>query len=724
LAEDLTPGRLDLSQVLLKDPAIGAYVFFAKHFPLELEADPRLDLIDLLERARDQLKLDTAGVAAYSEPAAVNLYDVHTSPSQKTALLNLLRQTESEVNQVLAFTFLDSLTTQIMQSWLGLRSLAHVKQDAEQFVSRLVTQELLVPQDDGAWGGMFVIWSIVPAQVPVTDLLNPVCLAFGGAAEKLFKCDFGVFAQITIAGVDGLLLLTFDNSEAENWANQILFEHTPALPPALLLLTLARRKFDWEYAQYSAVKPTLDRLSHQIDRRLTWMIDTQRAYEPRLRVVGSRESAELLEKLSRATTDYADFGRAVSRVNELRTTLQINAENYLSRINALASNIRRDDLFRPRWQQMERIQAQLKFETAYFDAVLERGRTILDAAAARLDILRGEQEREQITFQGIQTSAITAIMAGLAALQVVPVISGLGSQWLIGALIVTLMALTFSLSQIVINWKRVNTAADRISIAITSGLLLSLPVVTGWDHRPSLGALLLSLFLFSTGVIAGYAVCIYLEERQRRKDERTRALKLSEVKDTIDQLLVRAREELLELLEDLPPTEIYRIKARESLTEKLERKGYQHLTKVGDEIGIRYVVSPWEIPRTVKRISSLLRLREIEYKQGDYKAVHILADLLGPGDDRDLDLTAEIQVKTHWQNRFAIFAHDRLYKTKAGRASLSAQLYGWVLARITDIELLLFRRSMGWPRNHENDVDPAAVRAESATRIEERAETK
>jgi len=347
---------------------------------------------------------------------------------------------------------------------------------------------------------------------------------------------------------------------------------------------------------------------------------------------------------------------------------------------------------------MEGIQTQLKYEGAYFDAALERGQTILDAAGSRLDILRGEQEREQITFQGIQTSAITAIMAGLAALQVLPVLSGLGSQWFVGAIVIAFMALTFALSQTVINWKRVNTAADRIGVAITTGLLWSLPVVARWSVRPSLIHLISALFLFTIGSLVGYGLFIFFEERRRRKDDHKRTRLLDEGDGDIGQLLACAREELRNLLDDLPPTEIYRIKARHSLAEKLERKGYEKLTEVGDEIGVRYIVPPWEIPRTVERIKSLVRLREIEYKQGDYKAVHLLADLLGSGDDKDLDLTAEIQVQTRRQNRFANFAHDRLYKTGGGKPGILARLYGWMLARISTVELYLFRRSMGWPK--------------------------
>lgn len=685
------------SGIRLKDPAVGAYVFLAKHLPLDSTRDSRLDLIALLERAREWLKLNTAGAARYSEPARIDLYAVHSSPPEKDPLINLLRQSDDEVHQALAFTFLDSLTAQLMRSRLGLHPLDAIRRDVEQFLKEVLTRDQLTTGDEGAWGGQLFLWSIVPAGSAFEATSKAVFEAFGATEDRVFRCTSGTFRQITVNGCKAWFLLTPDTREAENWANKILFEHTPALPPVMLLLALAGCKFDWELEQYSGVKPTLDYLSAQIDRRLSWMIDAQRAYEHRLRVVGSRESAELLDKLSRATTDYADFRRAITRVNELRTTLQINSENYLTQLGAIAAEADQDTLFRPHWQKMERVQAQLKYESAYFAAVLERGQTILDAASARLEILRGEQEREQITFQGIQTSAITAIMAGLAALQVLPVLSGIGSEWLIGFLILTLMALTFALSQIVINWKRVKTAADRIGVAITTGLIISLPIVAGWELRPTVMQLLATLLLFILGLVLGYGIFIFFEERNRRNEERKRARELLEAHDPIGKLLTRAREELHELLDDLPPTEVYRVKGRDSLSEKLERKGYQHLTEVGDEIGVRYVVSPWEIPRTVKRIQSLLRLREIEYKQGEYKAVHMLADLLGPGDDRDLDLTAEIQVKTHCQNRFAVFAHDRLYKTGQTSPGTLVKFYGWSLARITDLELLLFRRTMGWP---------------------------
>jgi len=682
--------------VRLEDPAFGAYCFFGRGLPLGSAQDPRRDFVELLRDATDALGLDGVGAARYRAADEISLFEVARTEETKDALLNRFRQDEEVVRQALGFTFLDVLVAQVMAARLGSFPAAAIAEEHRRFLHEIVRPGRLAACQDAQYGGIFLLWAVAPAGQEPAETLATLGPLLSARVAPVARLEHGLLAGLETDGARGWLVLTARTPEAEQWANMLLFDHTASAPPPLLLLELARRKFDWQYRQYVEVKGKLDRLGRSIDRRLGWLIDAQRAYGRRLLVAGSRESVELVEKLSSATTTYADFRRAMTRIGELRTTLRINQENYRSMAARLTAGQSGDELFRPQAERMDRILVQLEYDSSYHAAVLERGDTILDAAAARLEVLRGQQERDEVTYQGIQTSTLTAIVVGLTMLQVIPALGGFESRpWFKVNLIAALTAGTFAMSQVVINWKRVNTRADRIATALAAGLLASMIVTWSWGSAPPLGAWALALATLLAGASVGLAMFVYLEERWRSRAERARENDLARDGDALDELLALASEELQELLEDLPPTEIYRVKRKESGTGKLARKGYRSVAEISDEIGVRYVVAPWDVARTVRRVQAVLRIREIEYKTGDYKAVHLVADLLGVGDDRDLDLTAEVQVKTPIQNWYAVFSHDRLYKG-TGRPARWARLVAWALARLGDVELALFRRVMGW----------------------------
>jgi ppGpp synthetase/RelA/SpoT-type nucleotidyltranferase len=193
--------------------------------------------------------------------------------------------------------------------------------------------------------------------------------------------------------------------------------------------------------------------------------------------------------------------------------------------------------------------------------------------------------------------------------------------------------------------------------------------------------------------------------------------------------------EVSDLLDDLPPTTVYRLKDEASLLEKIERKNARRAEElgvsveelarrgqsytvrdIGDAIGIRYVTSPWELPVVVDRARRILgpRVAGVEYKRGRYKTVHIDADLWGVGAKRDLNLMAEIQVRTFLQHAYAAGAHDVIYKDVPGhgpwvlRAVKKTAATRWllpvfdaVMAAPAAVEMALFRRWMRWPRGEQ-----------------------
>jgi ppGpp synthetase/RelA/SpoT-type nucleotidyltranferase len=228
-------------------------------------------------------------------------------------------------------------------------------------------------------------------------------------------------------------------------------------------------------------------------------------------------------------------------------------------------------------------------------------------------------------------------------------------------------------------------------------------------------------FPFCICGVFGYGIFRYLEEKANRRRDEDLSSRVSEI--TGIKKLNYAVEELPDLLEDLPVTRLWRIKDEKSLLEKIVRKGPGYsIRDIGDAIGIRYVVSPWELSRIVDRVKQVVNVAKIEYRndrighkvdaegkkmfQPGYKSVHIDADLWGVGDKRDINLIAEIQVRTRLQDVYANFCHDRLYKPKSGKKPTGlkgflVRLTVYLLQWISDIELLLFGGWMGWKTTKE-----------------------
>src|SRR5687768_9001287 len=90
-----TPART----ILLKDPTLGAYVFFSKHLPAGVIKDPREDFLALLDRATQALSLDLRGAAKYPSTDEVRLLEVHLSAPDKEDVVNLFHKEEYQVNQ-------------------------------------------------------------------------------------------------------------------------------------------------------------------------------------------------------------------------------------------------------------------------------------------------------------------------------------------------------------------------------------------------------------------------------------------------------------------------------------------------------------------------------------------------------------------------------------------------------------------------------------------------
>lgn len=278
-------------------------------------------------------------------------------------------------------------------------------------------------------------------------------------------------------------------------------------------------------------------------------------------------------------------------------------------------------------------------------------------------------------------------------------------------IILLVLAGTFALSQVVLAWGRIRSALTSYAVAAAGGLamLLVLDADAGeWWH-------------YAVGLVVAGAMfsLVRIREEKPRRDTEPAWRRIREFESEIRKLR-RASEEIADLLDDLPTTRYYRLKEERSFREKVESKrrdrpGYSEVD-VGDSIGIRYVTSPFQLPVVVEQVERILDRRQegIEYKTGRYKAVHIDLDLLGIGAKKDLNLQAEVQIKTYLQHLYAASAHDVFYKDIPGRGPWILRLAkrwtparvvaDWLLALPSALELLVFRRWMRWPRRGDETI--------------------
>jgi ppGpp synthetase/RelA/SpoT-type nucleotidyltranferase len=153
---------------------------------------------------------------------------------------------------------------------------------------------------------------------------------------------------------------------------------------------------------------------------------------------------------------------------------------------------------------------------------------------------------------------------------------------------------------------------------------------------------------------------------------------------------------------------------------ELHERGLNYSEKdITDAIGLRYVVSPWELPVLLQRLKRVLgpKLLAVDYKRGRYKSVHLDVDLWGVGARRDLNLMAEVQVRTRIQDFYANAVHDVIYKDVPGggfwflRVLKRSPATRWtlpfwdrLLALPSDVELLLFQKWMRWRNPRSEDL--------------------
>ena len=714
----------------VQDPSLFVYAFFDRGFPGHVARDPRETLRSVLGELDGRFDLTDADPAApAARPDDLNLVDVALSPHRYTLWLNRMRVGPgAELRQAAAYTFGDTLYLHALDSRGGTTvSIEEGWRDLTEGLDAALAP--LLEAGDGLWGISVVFSALV--EDDAYEALDPAAAAAslggGGVARTRAGLLWRAGAEWTGPG-DAWVVVSPRSAEPE--VQRLLHELSGPIPPEMALLLQSRHKLAVQLAEYDRADDDLRRAQQRLDRRLDWMITVHRDYEELRRVAGSPEAEELRQKTERAGTSFAGFEQAVSRTGELHQTLLINLRNLRERSARLLQPGEEDPVFEPEILHDERRAEQVAYDLGYHRALVDRARATLDAARSGFAIAQDRHQGQDLRMGMAQVSGLVASLLALFVTEVMGTVGFAARRPVLAAnLILLTLVGSFALTQLFVAWRRIRTSVTRLSIAGAAGLAVTTALSFASSVRPAPWYWWAAGPGFAVAFVAAYGWVRFREERPRRDAEPTWR-RLRDYTSDIEKLRL-ASVEVSDLLDDLPPTTVFRLKEGPSLLEKIERKNAARAAElsitpedlarrgqaysvrdIGDAIGIRYVTSPWELPVVVSRIVRILgpRVAAVEYKRGRYKTVHIDADLWGVGARRDLNLMAEIQVRTHLQHLYAAKVHDVIYKDVPGagpwllRVVKTTAATRWllpvfdaVLAVPAAVELALFRRWMRWP---------------------------
>lgn len=578
----------------------------------------------------------------------------------------------------------------------------------------------------GVFGISAVYWALGDVDLDAVAFRDEVAFLSQGRALRssqtdighLWSCDVPVLPDALNIAQRLWILITRRSQWAEEQANKRYSQPRLNGPSDFAVVALADHKFGFESAEYFRERASLERMRETLTRRAQWIVDAQRYHEENLNEVRAPDSIEFQQKLTRAATNVADFSQAVASVKELRRTLHINRDNFLINCPALlsadgataiASADRQRDaalrfladlrakqqehIFSTELGRMQNTCDQLDADVEYANLLLERFGASLSSGREQLQIA-GERQLGEISHHiAVDTAAVVASLAAIVAVELLKLRGTLEhSPVFAGNIILLAVTASFAFVQMLTSPFHGKTWLERASFAATGGFIAG--AFVAWRTNSTLPAFgWVSVGVFTGGVLAAGSIHGLIELRAIQDRQRGRQRRIH-VQATLDKLQYAA-EELPELLEDLPPAATYRVKNEASLREKVERKNAieaanrhitvvelrqrgedYRLTNVNDAIGIRYVVAPWRIPSVVDRVVSVTHATSVDYKSSvttlisgkykgfrlGYKAIHIDVDVWGVGAHKDVNLMAEIQIRTPIQNLCAAWFHDIMYK--------------------------------------------------------------
>lgn len=718
------------------DPTLFVFAFFDRHLPPRGEPDPREQFRWLFSSfdARYRLR-ESDPDCRVGSVTDLSLKDVGTAGDRFVQWLGRAREgPRAQLREAMAYSFGDTLYLHAMESRGGWATDLATAWCRLSIPPRSILQACdWKAARRGLWG-LNVCLSVLVEPVAYERFVAARAQAIaGGCSHTPAVVAETVLGQLWLVSSDWMaltgvpadltatwIMVSPTSAEDELQSRLHSFHGTPQapVPPPVPLLFQSRQKFLVQLRRYERSRGDLQATETSLDDRMDRLIEAQRDLEEPSQIIDSAEAEELRQKTARTHTNLASFEKAVSRVHDVLSTLRINHRNHQEDRQRLLLPDGEDQIFGPEGEYMDRRIKQIEYDATYFGEALQRARATLESAQSRFNIAAERASAHGVRHGITQVSGLFASLIALALIEILGFSDFPLRRPLLTANFIALTLLgSFAVTQLLLSWRHVHTKLIRWSLALAAGAaattLLAIPTDRRWWLWFAAPA-----FLVAAAVT--YAVVRYREERPRLEHVPAWRRRV-EFKTEIDKLR-EANEELADLLDDLPPSTDYRLKKDASFLEKIERKRAKQLEEaghatftefnVGDPIGIRYVVSPWELPLVVERVKRALGrklAKDPEYKAGRYKSVHLDVDLWGPGAQNEL--MAEIQVRTRWQHFYADSVHDVLYKDVPGggvwflRALKRTPLtrwtlpfWDWLLSLPSGLEMFLFRRWMRWPR--------------------------
>lgn len=791
-----------------RDPTLILTITCHKHFPGHVHTDPRLAILEQVDRFAEWYGLQPAGTRwQYSRATDINLVELHRSPPAYQRLVNLRRESPGSdtskrtLYQCLIYAYHDALIVQLLigkySDWSG--TVLSGWQVLTEFLRAGFDGNVLQQARHGAFGASVVYWAIADDEQQPNDYADEVAAVLQTQSPRLTETDIGLLWENEIpllteaADVfqDCWVLITPRSAEAE--ANRRYNLPLRDSPPDFVVVALARHKFAFERSLYLDARGNLERIEARLDDRARWILDTQLYHGAELSDLRSKASDEFQAKLVRASNDLADYTQTTSRVEELQRTVAVNRKNFLINCTALISREgaaqvelaerqsdaasaflatwsagHREEIFRGELGQMQGLCDQLDTAIHYSHRLSERYATAFRSGREQLQIA-GERQIAEISAGGsVDTALVVASLALVVAVQLLQISGWFERQpWFAANVMLLVLSGTFLVS-LALTGSPLNSRLRRGAFAATIGLLASsaaalfLDIGSPWFIWMNLG-------VFVVGALMGILIHGWFEIRSRLR-RRERSQRASESRRRLDKLAYAA-EALPDFVQDLPPPTTYRIKDESSLLEKIARKNAREaatrgitiqelhargedykITNIGDAIGVRYVVPPWEMADVIARILAVTHVIDpehpVDYKStttrlgfktqlvddklvevidpdyhGKYRAAHIDVDVWGVGARKDVNLLAEIQVRTPLQDLSASWFHDILYKENAPEQDSAPRLLRFfdrrlpwmnrVIARglmwLGDGEAWVFGGVIGW-NGHASSPTPRSTK--------------
>lgn len=721
------------------EPALIYTIFIHKEMPGFTRLDPRLVLLQSVQESSDMAGLQPAGTTwEYQQPMQIDLVRLHRSTSPFQRLVNLRKFDDDHagkhlrLTQCMIYTHLDSLIVQWMVSRFGQWHGSAQKswQELGDEISQLVNEQELRKAGSRVFGASLFLWAIQKDAKKGMESDRFLPEIFHRAGVERSQLDIGSLwhardtGLMEVSGIDqdAWFLCTKKNEWIEQEANRRFNQLGKQAPAEFIMLALAHHKYEFEKQQVNAVHDELRRQEASLDRRAKWLLETQRYYREKVNEDKTVQQ-EITKKILTSSANLEDYRRTTSQIQDLLQTLNINRHNYLihapgllnvegheriahavdqemAALEFLQDEKVSDQIFKARLGEMKGTYDQIKADITYAEHLIERHTASLDFARCMAPPDRSSEKHD-----GAESVFRAFLMAGVA-LACALLFPGFTSAWITQPFLTAeklglVFSAAFTAGIYLTQGKRI---IKNLALGLTAGLVLALWLL---PSQPVWHILLLA-GISGVIVLRTWQSAMRDERRQRKARNRRRGISGRVEK------LAYAAEEMPDLLEDLPPTQLYRLKAESSLLKKIERKnnleaakrnitveeliqkGLDYsVTRIGDAIGVRYVVSPFQLARVVDRVCAVTHPVAVDYKnlkqvigyrmeshaggkmkltrdphyhgkyagfRSVYKSVHIDIDLWGVGAQKDINLMGEVQVRTPIQNLYADWFHDVIYK--------------------------------------------------------------